>query len=115
MEEMKVRVTKDGRRWFTREHKEQIVKEVERGANRAEVCRKYGITEQQFLKWRHALHTGSRSGLRSDSMVISKTRLQALQKNVDELERALGRNSLEVDILKKAFEIKGLKLPDGTY
>ena len=24
---MKVRVTKDGRRWFTREHKEQIVKE----------------------------------------------------------------------------------------
>ena len=50
MEEMKVRVTKDGRRWFTREHKEQIVKEGESGANRAEVCRKYGITEQQFLK-----------------------------------------------------------------
>jgi transposase len=113
MEEMKVKVTKDGRRWFNREHKEQIVKEVEGGANRGEVCRKYGITEQQFLKWRHALHTGSRNGLGSDSMVISRMQLQTLQKKVDELERALGRKSLEADILKKAFEIKGLKLPDG--
>ena len=113
MEEMKVRVTKDGRRWFTREHKEQIVKEVEGGANRTEVCRKYGITEQQFLKWRHALSVNGKEGLGSDSMVVSRTRFQALEKRVEVLERALGRKSLEVDILKKVFEMRGLKLPEG--
>ena len=113
MEEMKVRVTKDGRRWFTREHKEQIVKEVEGGANRTEVCRKYGITEQQFLKWRHALAVSGKEGLGPDSMVISRIRFQALEKRVEVLERALGRKSLEVDILKKTFEMKGLKLPEG--
>jgi hypothetical protein len=32
-----------------------------------------------------------------------------LQKRVDELERALGQKALEADVLKKAFELKGLK------
>jgi len=37
-----------------------------------------------------------------------------LQKRVDELERALGRKALEVEVLKKTCELKGLKLPEGT-
>jgi len=113
MEELAVVVSKDGRRWFKKEQKEQIVKEVEDGANRQEVCRKYGVTEQQFFRWRHALITKSKNGLGNDTVVVSKNQLQILQKKVDELERALGRKSLEVDILKKTFEIKGLKLPEG--
>jgi hypothetical protein len=36
-----------------------------------------------------------------------------VQKRVEELERALGRKALEVDVLQKAFELKGLKLPEG--
>ena len=113
MEGLEVVVANDGRRWFKKEQKAQIVKEVEDGANRQEVCRKYGIGEQQFLRWRHALLTRSKNGMGNDTVVVSKNQLQALQKKVDELERALGRKSLEVDILKKTFEIKGLKLPDG--
>jgi len=31
----------------------------------------------------------------------------------DELERALGRKALEVDILKKFCELKELRLPEG--
>ena len=113
MVELQVGVTKDGKRRFTKEQKTQIIKEVEGGANRQEVCRKYGITEQQFSRWRHAIITHSKDGLGSDTVVVSKSQLQLLQKKVDELERALGRKSLEVDILKKTFEIKGLKLPEG--
>ena len=41
--------------------------------------------------------------------------MSGLQKRIDELERALGRKALEVDVLKKAFELKGLKSPEGTY
>lgn len=32
-----------------------------------------------------------------------------------ETDRALGRKVLEVDVLKKAFELKGLKSPEGMY
>jgi hypothetical protein len=35
------------------------------------------------------------------------------QKRVEELERALGRKALEVDVLNKAFELKGLRFPEG--
>ena len=36
------------------------------------------------------------------------------RKRIEELERALGRKTLENDILKKSFELKGLRLPEGT-
>jgi hypothetical protein len=46
--------------------------------------------------------------------LIPKGQVVGLQRKVEELERALGRKALEVDILKKVFELKGLKLPERT-
>jgi hypothetical protein len=40
--------------------------------------------------------------------------VSGLQRRIDDLERALGRKALEVEVLKKAFELKGLKSPEGT-
>jgi len=37
-----------------------------------------------------------------------------LQKRDEELERVLGLKASEADVLKKAFELKGLKLPEGA-
>jgi hypothetical protein len=39
--------------------------------------------------------------------------LLPLQRKIDELERALGRKALEVDILKKFCELKDPRLPEG--
>jgi hypothetical protein len=44
---------------------------------------------------------------------VPKHQIGALQRKVEELEKALGRKAMEVDILKKFFELKGLKLPEG--
>jgi hypothetical protein len=44
---------------------------------------------------------------------VPKSDVLGLQKRVEELERALGRKALEADVFKKAFELKGLKLPEG--
>ena len=44
---------------------------------------------------------------------VPKVRAVQLERRPEELERAPGRKSLEVDIFKKAFEIKGLRLPEG--
>ena len=46
--------------------------------------------------------------------MVPKGQVLGLQKRVDDLERALGRKALEVEVLKKTFELKGLKLPEGT-
>ena len=45
--------------------------------------------------------------------LILKSRLLLLQRKIDELERALGRKTLKVDILKKFCELKELRLPEG--
>lgn len=52
-------------------------------------------------------------GLRDHGELIPKSRLLPLQRKIDELERALGRKALEVDILKKFCELKDLRLPEG--
>ena len=45
---------------------------------------------------------------------VPKSQVLGLQKRVEELERALGRKALEVDLFKKVCERKGLRLPEGT-
>jgi len=52
-------------------------------------------------------------GLREHGELVPKSRLLPLQRKMDELERALGRKALEVDILKKFCELKELRLPEG--
>ena len=45
--------------------------------------------------------------------MIPRSQVAVLQKRIDELERALGRKAYELEVLKKVFELKGLKLPEG--
>ena len=59
------------------------------------------------------LEAQPRSGAEGARRVGAKESGAGLKKRVEELERALGRKALEVDVLKKAFELKGLKLPEG--
>lgn len=63
----------------------------------------------QVYKWRRDLELG----LADRGELIPKSQVAALYKRLEELEKALGRSSMENQILKKFFEIKGLKLPEG--
>lgn len=92
------------------EEKLAIVQDwTQRGLSLAETCRKHGVHALTVHRWKNALERG----LQNRSDLIPKSQVITLQKKVDELERALGRKALEVDILKKTFELKGLKLPEG--
>jgi len=98
------------RKFYTPEEKLAIVQEWKQGGvSLEEICRKHGIHALTVHKWKKSLERG----LAEKGELVPKSQINALQKKVDELERALGRKSLEVDILKKAFELKGLKLPEG--
>ena len=103
-----VQTAQEVRRWTT-EEKLSIVKEFTDGASIQELCRKYGFQPATLYKWRQKFEVEAKVQEQS----VPKTQLIALQKRVDELERALGRKAMEVDVLKKVFEAKGLKFPDG--
>ncbi len=92
------------------EQKLAILQEWKNGVPLEEVCRKYGLNAAQMYRWKRSLD----QGLKESGEMVPKSQLLALQKRVEELERALGRKSLEVDLFKKVFELKGLRLPEGT-
>lgn len=97
------------RRWPA-EQKLAVLQEWRNGVPLEEVCRKYGVNAAQMYRWRRSLE----QGLKESGEMVPRSQVVGLQRRVEELERALGRKALEVEVLKKAFELKGLRLPEGT-
>ncbi len=64
---------------------------------------------------------GGKEAIRADDEVVSKAELLTLQKRVRELERVLGKKTLENEILREAVKVAHEKkwiaqlpsLPDG--
>ncbi len=110
METAVMPVQKGSRKRWTVEQKLVVLREWKEGLLVQEVCRRYGLQATQLYRWKRALERG----LGDSGELIPKSQATALQRKVEELERALGRKSLEADLLKKVFELKGLKLPEGT-
>lgn len=97
------------RRWPA-EQKLAVLQEWKNGISLEEVCRKYSVNAAQMYRWKRSLD----QGLKESGELVPKSQVLGLQKRVDELERALGWKALEVDLLKKVYELKGLRLPEGT-
>jgi transposase len=109
MEMTETPVQRGRKRLWSAEKKLEVLQEWRNGTPLEEVCRKHGIQAVMMYRWRRQLE----KGLAERGQMVPKSEMAGLEKKVEELERALGRKALEVDILKKTFEIKGLKLPDG--
>lgn len=113
MEEMEVKLTKSGKRKWSVEQKLGILKELESGVHFTELCRKYNISNQLLYTWRKKFQGAGKQGLAFEGEVVAKSQYLTAVKRIEELEMALGRKTLENEILKKTFEIKGIKLPEG--
>jgi transposase len=113
MEEMGTALTKNGKRKWTKEQKVNILNEIKSGANMNEVCRKYNIALAMIYRWKKRYESDGKEGLNYEGEVVPKGQYLSALKKIDELERALGRKTLENDIIKKNLELKGIKLPDG--
>ena len=109
METSEVAVRGPQKRHWTTEQKLAIVQEWRNGLPAEEVARKYGVSYSRIYVWRKKLE----KSLSDHGELVPKSQIGTLNKKIEELERALGRKAMEVDILKKFFETKGLKLPEG--
>lgn len=95
-------------RWPS-ETKLAALQEWRSGTPLEEVCRRFGMNAALLYRWKRSVD----QGLKDPGEMVPRSQVTALQKRVDELERALGRKTLELEVLKKACELKGLKLPEG--
>lgn len=93
------------RRWSP-EEKRALIEEAEQpGMSISAIARKYGMHPNQLFHWRKLMHAGALSAMRADEEVVPVSEVKVLKAKVRELERLLGKKTMEVEILKDAIEI----------
>jgi transposase len=93
------------RRWSPAE-KKAIVEEAEQpGMSISAVARRYDLHPNQLFKWRRLLHEGALCAVRAGEGVVPVSEAKELRARIRELERLLGRKTMEVEILKDAARI----------
>lgn len=103
--------TERRRRW-TAEQKVQIVEEALTGADSVSVvARRHGVAPNLLYRWRRLMTEGGAVAVREDDGVTGNGEVRRLEERVRELERQLGRKTLEVEILKEAVAKSRAKKP----
>jgi transposase len=93
------------RRWSPEEKRAMVQEAESPGMSVSSVARKYGIHPNQLFRWRRLMYEGALCAVRAGEEVVPATELKALRARVRELERVLGRKTMEVEILKEAIAI----------
>lgn len=100
------------RRRFTAEEKRAFVEEAARLANSiSQVARRYNLSPSLLFSWRRLMEQGSMSSLGAKEAVVPESEVKQLKAKVRELERLLGKKTLENEIPKDAIEIAREKKP----
>ena len=68
------------------------------------VAREAGITASQLFQWRKAYSDGSLVAVGANEPVVPASEMKEALKRIKQLEAALGRKTLENEILKEAVE-----------
>jgi len=98
VESWKRGTTMTQRRKFTPTFKAQVVLEVLTSVKRpAQACREYGLKDSVLARWRQQFLQ------RAPSLFEPTSAPESCQARIAELERLVGRLTLELEIAKKAF------------
>jgi len=93
------------RRWSP-EEKRAILEEIEQPGNSvSSVARKYGANPNQLFHWRKLHREGALVAIGADESVVPVSEVKQLKARVRELERLLGKKTMETEILKEAIAI----------
>ena len=68
------------------------------------VARQHGVAASQLFLWRKQYQEGSLTAVAAGEDVVPASELTAALKQVRELQRLLGKKTMEVEILKEAVE-----------
>lgn len=68
------------------------------------VARLHGINANQIVKWRKQYEEGSLAAVTAGEEMVPSSELAAANKQIRELQRLLGKKTMEAEILKEAVE-----------
>jgi transposase len=98
------------RRWSVEEKLLVIGESCEPGESASAVARRNGVAPNLLYRWRRLMNQ-SGAAVGSDEPVVGSSKARRLEDRIRELERPLGRKSMEVEILKEALSRAQAKKP----
>ena len=108
-----IEIIADGgrRRYWPAEEKVRIVEETLGGESISSVARRNGVAPNLLYRWRRLMLEGGTIAVSSDDSVTANRTVRQLEARARELERQLGRKTLEVEILREALDKSRAKKP----
>jgi transposase len=103
-----VRKTNSGyrkRSWAPAQKKSIVEETYGPGMTLSYVARKHGISPSLLCSWRRHMEEGALTGINHEQKVIPEFEVKKLEARVRELERVLGKKTLENEILREAIRI----------
>lgn len=92
------------RRWSAAEKLRIVEETLEEGASISVVARQNGVAPNLLYRWRRLMLEGGAVAVSEDDDVTSNRAVRQMEERIRELERQLGRKTLEVEILKEALD-----------
>jgi transposase len=100
------------RRHWSTEQKLRIIEEsFEPGETVSSVARRNGVAPNLLFRWRRLMNEGGVTAVGSDEPVVGSSEVRRLEERVRELERLLGRKTMENEILHEALAKSRAKKP----
>lgn len=93
----------DGRRMFTPEFKRQQIERVLRGeVTLSELSRELQISRPLLARWKHLIASGGEMAVAANEDVVPASELKAALQRIRELERIIGKQTVDLEILRAA-------------
>jgi transposase len=100
------------RRHWTTEQKLRIIEEsFQAGETVSSSARRHGVAPNLLYRWRRLLSEGGAAAVESDEPVVGTSEVKKLEDRIRELERMLGRKTLEAEILRETLAKANSKKP----
>ena len=104
-EEVEVLGAERRRRWSATEKLAMVRETYEPGMTVSLVARRHRINPNQLFHWRKLERIGALTAVEAGETVVPAAELEAARRQIRELQRLLGKKTLEVEILKEAMEV----------
>lgn len=106
IERVEVLASIQRRRRYSLDQKLAVLAEAAQpGMSISYIARRHGISPSLLFGWRRRMTEGGKEAVRVDDAVVGSAEVRALEKRIRELERVLGKKTLENEILREALEI----------